>query len=167
MLLLSYLLPLKKSIDYARSKSRATIVNELGPEALFDPAIMASERGKPAGGPGKVTISSAQAEARGKDNKRTREDATGEEEDEEDEDEDGERDGKRRTKQQSDEDDEGECISPGDVARRWRATFGDVQKAPGSGSFPLCLRMETRIHFWEQMCVAKMSRTAPQTTEAP
>ncbi|PWN53381.1 hypothetical protein IE53DRAFT_384137 [Violaceomyces palustris] len=62
------------SIDYAKSKSKATLVEELGPEALFDPSLLASEKGKTPG-PGKVTLSSAQAEARGREKKRAREEA--------------------------------------------------------------------------------------------
>ncbi|CAO1632462.1 unnamed protein product [Jaminaea pallidilutea] len=58
-------------IAYARSRSKATIVREQGPEALFDPNLLSGNSSKAA----KVTLSSAQAEQSGREKKRLREEA--------------------------------------------------------------------------------------------
>ncbi|KAN0062903.1 hypothetical protein ACQY0O_004724 [Thecaphora frezii] len=73
------------SIEYARSKSKATLVQELGPEALFDQELASSKkRLATQSGTGtsavnqansKVTVSRAQAEALGREKKRAREEA--------------------------------------------------------------------------------------------
>lgn len=68
-------------ISYAKSKSRATIVLERGPEALFDPEAMAATQSgstsalAAASKNNKVTYSSAQADQRGREKKRQREEA--------------------------------------------------------------------------------------------
>lgn len=56
-------------LDYAKSKSKATIVAEKGPEALYDPAVVASLTKS------KVTFSSAGADLQGRERKRAREEA--------------------------------------------------------------------------------------------
>ena len=75
-------------IEYAQNKSKATIVRELGPEALFDPKVLATTKkgGLQANEPGKgrITYSNAQQ----KDKKRSHEEVG--DEDEEDEGEDDE-----------------------------------------------------------------------------
>ncbi|CAO1615550.1 unnamed protein product [Parajaminaea phylloscopi] len=69
-------------ISYANSKSKASLILERGPEAIFDPDLMSSTVSKA----GKVTYSSAQADQRGRERKRQREEARqrGEAVDEED-----------------------------------------------------------------------------------
>lgn len=57
-------------ISYAKSQSKATILLQRGPEALFDPGIMSSIGDKQ-----KFTYSSAQAEQRGRERKRQHEEA--------------------------------------------------------------------------------------------
>ncbi|PWN19506.1 RNA-binding domain-containing protein [Microstroma glucosiphilum] len=84
------------AIDYAHSQSKATIILEKGPEALFDPSLFASgssSTGPSASSKNKVTVSSAQADQRGREKKRAREEARqrgeiveGEEEEEEESD---------------------------------------------------------------------------------
>lgn len=92
--------PLQR-IEYASKPSKASIVAEHGPEALFDPTIMQAVGLAPASSSNrltKVTTSSAQADQKGRERKRQREearqrgetvDSSGgeEEEDEEEEDE--------------------------------------------------------------------------------
>ncbi|PWN35727.1 RNA-binding domain-containing protein [Meira miltonrushii] len=59
-------------IDYAKSKSKATIVAEKGPEALFDPSLHLTQT---AARKEKVTLSSAGADLQGRERKRAREEA--------------------------------------------------------------------------------------------
>ena len=105
-----------KSIDYAQTKSKATILHELGHEALFDPKIVASMHksadatstttgaattgGKMVNAAGRVTFSSAEGGAtataeKAKAAKRARDE---EEEAEEEDEEDGEGDAERSRK---------------------------------------------------------------------
>lgn len=57
-------------INYAKTKSKATIVIERGPEALFDPTVSLTNT---AAKKEKITLSSAQADLQGKERKRARE----------------------------------------------------------------------------------------------
>lgn len=59
-------------IDYAKSKSKATIVAEKGPEALFDPTLHLTQT---AAKKEKITLSSAGADLQGRERKRAREEA--------------------------------------------------------------------------------------------
>lgn len=59
-------------IDYAKTKSKATIVAEKGPEALFDPSLHLTQT---AAKKEKITLSSAGAELQGRERKRAREEA--------------------------------------------------------------------------------------------
>lgn len=94
-----------QSIDYAKSKSKATLVQEHGPSALYNPSLFSStaNAGATSQMNGRVTISSAQAEARGREKKRAREEAGGQE----DEDEEGERGSKVQKTADNDDDDDG------------------------------------------------------------
>ncbi|EPQ27241.1 uncharacterized protein PFL1_05164 [Pseudozyma flocculosa PF-1] len=106
------------SIEYARTKSKATLVQELGPEALFDQELansknrLAAQSGTGAGQQGqqgKVTISRAQAEAQGREKKRAREEAGVASDDD---DEDGE--GPKKVRRGGDEDeDDGDAMEIG------------------------------------------------------
>ncbi|KAH0445970.1 hypothetical protein IEQ34_025192 [Dendrobium chrysotoxum] len=94
-------------LDYAKASSKATIVHERGPEALFDPTLKFGTKKDTQ--IGKVTFSSAGADLQGRERKRAREeagqrgeivesDSEGEESDEraDEEPEDDQRDVKRR-----------------------------------------------------------------------
>lgn len=48
-------------IEYARTQSAATVVATLGPEALFDPAVKATMRPRPQGGPQRRTAGEERA----------------------------------------------------------------------------------------------------------
>ncbi len=102
------------SVEYARTKSRATIVHDLGHEALHDPKVLATTRkgglDALAPGQGRVTYSSAQQ----KEGKKRARDEVEEEEDEEEEetevkgkDKDGEADAKVPKIDNAQDDDEG------------------------------------------------------------
>ncbi|CAO1631906.1 unnamed protein product [Sympodiomycopsis kandeliae] len=63
-------------IDYASKPSKASIILEHGPEALYDPSIMESINGQSGSSKvNKVTTSSAQADQKGRERKRAREEA--------------------------------------------------------------------------------------------
>ncbi|MCO5584899.1 hypothetical protein L7F22_038831 [Adiantum nelumboides] len=59
-------------INYAKSKSKATIIAEKGPEALFDPTLHLTQT---AAKKEKITLSSAGADLQGRERKRAREEA--------------------------------------------------------------------------------------------
>ncbi|WFC99201.1 hypothetical protein MYAM1_001945 [Malassezia yamatoensis] len=64
------------SIDYARKKSYATLVQEHGKEALLNPALLARMSEGLIQPTAKVTYSHAQADAEGQDKKRAHEDSS-------------------------------------------------------------------------------------------
>ncbi|KDN44712.1 hypothetical protein K437DRAFT_256954 [Tilletiaria anomala UBC 951] len=99
-------------IDYAQTKSRATIIHELGHEALFDAKILATTKksgsegsGSASAAGGRVTFSSAQGKGKAGAKKRGRdEDDSGEEEDEDDEGDDVDESRSRRKAQKTEDD---------------------------------------------------------------